>query len=88
MTQTLPPRLLPLVVLLSAPLTLVACETTPTVAPRAASVACVVLEPQPFYWPDRCEAAPGATDECRILQDIARIAVENNAARDAICRTE
>lgn len=86
MSKILYAQRLTLGIVLAAMLT--ACETTPTVAPRATSVVCSVLEPQPFYWPDRCEAAPGASYECRTLQNIARIAVKNNAARDSICRTE
>ena len=42
MIKTLPPRLLPLVVLLSAPLTLVACETTQT---AGISAACSAIAP-------------------------------------------
>ena len=71
--------------MLAIPLTLllVGCGTTPTVGPSAASI-CAVWEPQPFYWPERCEATPGV-GECAILQDIGRITVKNNAARESIC---
>ena len=41
MTKTLPPRLLPLVVLLFAPLTLVACETTTQTAGTSAACLCL-----------------------------------------------
>jgi len=62
---------------------LTACGTTPHVGPSAASI-CAVWEPQPFYWPERCEATPG-TGDCATLQDIGRVTVKNNAARTSVC---
>ena len=71
--------------MLAMPLILIlpACKTIQPVGPSVSS-ACIVWEPQPFYWPDRCEATPGE-GECATLQDIARVAVKNNAARESIC---
>lgn len=69
MTKTLPPRLLPLVVLLSALLTLVACETTQTAGTNAA--ACFALAP--------------ITYSSRDTPETQRQIVGHNAALVALC---